>query len=55
MNKKWKEEHAKDYQRFLDDLKDYIITYIYSGQVWDFNVFLDAMDIYSKTLNPMGR
>jgi hypothetical protein len=55
VNKKWKEEHSKNYQRFLVDLENYIYTYIFTGQITDFNVFLDAFDIYSKTLNPMGR
>ena len=55
VNKKWTKEQSNAYQTFLTDLENYINAYVMTWKVADYNVFEDAMNIYSTTTNPLGR
>ena len=51
---KWTEEEVQKYYLFLKDLKQYIVAYIFTAQVWDFNAFQNAMITYGQEQNPIG-
>lgn len=53
-NKNWKPEERDAYLLFLRDLQNYIIQYVYTGYVQDYNQFLKAMEQYGENTNKLG-
>ena len=46
VNKKWKPEQITAYHAYLDSVSSYITEYIFTGVVYDSNVFYQVMEKY---------
>ena len=47
------EEARKCFYKYIDDQRQYMLNYIYTGQVQDYTVFLEHLQAYRKS-NPDG-